>query len=285
MKDSELRDLLRRAGAELPEPDVAESTWSRGRVSRRRRWTLQVVGGLAAVAVVGGLGGQVAGWPDSGLRSTADVAGGSEISERFEPPPVMLAGPPPSSEITALEEARARADEAPRVRSSAEDGAQLETVDVLPSVPSSLVIQTQQVWADVYTGCLESRGYVVARDGAALSVTFPDGRQDGDYRRDTAACRAELVTDAPTSQSPTGGPRSGLDGTDRAALMEHYFDYYWVQSCLVDAGLPTAPPMLAEEFISGLAWAQLPPWHPYQEAAREGRYAEAREACPIQAQP
>lgn len=258
MKESELRALLHRAGDELPDPDVAEDTWSRGRLARRQRWTARVVGALVSASVVGVLGVQVTGWSEEVLRGTVEVTGGAGDGpvQRLEPPASVL-------ELSRLPDP-ARTSGWP---------------DLLTG--STLLHQGQQVWADVYTGCLESRGYAVSRDGTALSVTFPDGKQDGDYRRDTQACRAELATDTPTSVPP----RSDIDKEARAALTGRYFQYYWAQGCLVDAGLPTSPTMLAEEFIAGLGQTQLPPWHPYQEAAREGRYAEAREACPIQVAP
>lgn len=291
MRDSELRELLRRAGEDVPEPDVAEATWSRGRVARRHRWTARVVGGLAAAAVVGGLGVQLASWPGGGVP----VAGGVDdaSTHRFEPPPAALGGPPASPELVAAEEVRRHAQEAKEAKEAKEaqesrgaaggddrasEGGQVIRDDMNALAGATLLRQARQTWADVYTGCLESRGYTVSRDGVALSVELPEGAIDGDYRRVAQACRAELATDAPVSVPP----REGIDRQARAALTERYFEYYWAQSCLVDAGLPTVPTMLAEEFVTGLAWAQLPPWHPYEEAARQGRYAEAREACPIQ---
>ena len=75
MRDSELRALLRRAGDEIPELDVAESTWVRGRTARRHRWTARVVGGLVAASVVGVLGAQVAGWPGQDADGGVRVAG------------------------------------------------------------------------------------------------------------------------------------------------------------------------------------------------------------------
>lgn len=292
MRDAELRGLLHRAGEELPEPDVAESTWSRGRVVRRRRWTVRVVGGLAALAVEGGLGVQVAGWADGGPRGTTGLAGGASDGpvQRLEPPATPLGAPAfPAPEPVELQDARERTqlsvDEAAEPRAAQEAaGTGGPPVRVTGSTDlltgSALVLQSRQV-CDVHVGCLESRGYAVSRDGPALSVPLPDGKQDGDYRRDTQACRAELVTDAPVSVPPG----EDVDDEARAALTERYFQYYWVQSCLVDADLPTVPAMPAEEFITGLAWAQLPPWHPYAEAARQGRYAEARAACPVQVWP
>lgn len=285
MRDAELRELLHRAGDEVPEPDVAVSTWSRGRVARRRRWTLQCLGGLVAATVVGALGVQVAGWSDGGPLSPAQVAGetGDGAVQRLEPPSsVLVMSPLQDPQLLAVDERRTREDAADAARESAEaaetraQGRMQEGAAALAG--STLLDRTQQVWADVQAGCLESRGYLVSRDGPALSVTLPEGKKGGDYSRDTRACRAELLTDAPVSVIPL----EPVVGQARVALTERYFQYYWAQGCLVDAGLPTVPVMPAEEFIAGLGWAQLPPWHPYEESARQGRYAEAREACPIQ---
>lgn len=289
MRDSELRALLHRAGDEIAEPDVAESTWVRGRTARRHRWTARVVGGLVAASVVGVLGAQVAGWPGPDADGGARVAGAAA-----DGPQRQLELPTLVGEIAAIPEPEAA--EALEVRSRMEEASEAREAEQARSEgpapepggdrateldPSPWLLQGQQVWADVYAGCLESRGYVVARDGAVLSVTFPEGRQDGDYQREERECRSELVTDPPLSVSPHGD----LDGEGRAAVADRYFQYYWAQGCLVDAGLPTSPAMAGEEFIAGLALTQLPPWHPYQEAAREGRYAEVQEACPIQPLP
>lgn len=288
MRDSELRALLRRAGDEITEQDVAESTWVRGRTARRHRWTARVVGGLVAASVVGVLGAQVAGWPgqdaDGGVRVAGAVGDGPQ--QQLELPTLV-------GEMASVAEREAAEALQVRSRMDAEDAREAEEArsggpapepggDRSPQLdPSPWLLQGQQVWADVYAGCLEAQGYVVARDGAVLSVTFPEGRQDGDYQREERECRGELVTDPPLTVSPQGG----LDPEERAALADRYFQYYWAQGCLVDAGLPTPPTMPGEEFITGLSLTQLPPWHPYQEAAREGRYAEAQEACPIQPVP
>lgn len=269
MRDHELPELLRRAGDDLPEPDVAESTWAQGRVARRRRWASRALGGLAAAGAVGVLALQLTAGSGPGSGSLpvtpAGSSGDGATQQLLQPPLADL-------EVEAVSTA-----EDPGGQGDDEAGMRVVAGQPDPVLlGAALEARSLEVWTSVYTGCLASRGYTAERSGAALSVTL-EGAFAGDYERDVAACRAELVTDAPAAVAPG----TGVGMAQRGPLTGRYFQYYWAQRCLQDSGLPTGALMPAEDFILGLAWSQLPPWHPYQEAAEQGLYEQARTACPI----
>lgn len=288
MKGPELAGLLRRAADDLPEPDLAAPTWAAGRTARRRRWGTRAVGALAACGVVGVLGLQVVGGGGDGAPGGTVAPGappgtGAVVAQVLDPPAPYLEQ---VSRDEAAAQDRSAADLAPMPDQAAASAGPTVTEDagvlsrstgmVAGSLGRGSDRAAHQVWVSLYTGCLTSRGYDVTTAGAALSVTRA-GAVPGDYERDLAACRAELVTDPPV----TAAPGHELTLEERSRLAGRYFQYYWARRCLLDAGLPTGDLMLAEHFISTLPVAQLPPWHPYQEAAEQGRYTEARAACPI----
>ena len=253
MRDHELPELLHRATDEVGDPDVAESTWAQGRAARRRRWSSRAVGGLAAAGVVGLLALQVVG-------SEAEAPG--------------VADPAASGTGT---DGRGQHLLRPSLVWDQDLSTQPADQPLDPALVGEWLEQESlHVWMAVYSGCLESRGYTVTTAGPSLSVT-QQGVVAGEYERDSEACRAELVTDAPAVVPPL----REASAAERARLSERYFQYYWTRQCLLESDVPTGDLMPAEDFIAGLARSQLPPWHPYQEAAEQGLYAQARDACPI----
>lgn len=260
MRDQDLPRLLRATGDDVGEPDLARSTWERGLKARRRRLVLTGAGGLGALALT-----------VSALTLT-------------------LPGQGPSP--------------APTTVASAARGAGPEAAGAieLPLTASATLPgeRAREVWRVLYTACLEEAGYDVSvlpgSTGGGLVAARP-GVQAGERDRDLQRCRAELVLDAPVTLAPPDEPRRSLAGddpdddstwggwrldqSDRMALTARYQSYLVVDACLHDAGLATSPPPPAEDFILTLALDQLPPWHPYVEAAGQGRYEQARTACPL----
>lgn len=250
MREHELGDLLRASVDQVREPDLARVTWEKGRRRRRHR---SVVGGVV------------------GAGSTAGVVA------------LLLLGPwaggPPGREPTTS------------------PSAGIGVPAPMPLDPGSAAAeQGRQVWVQLYSACLDDRGYAVTlrEDGLAAS------RSDvvaGERDRDLARCRAELVLDAPAQvvslpapDAEGAGPgvgvraesdRWGVDEAGTQALTGRYQDYGRVNRCLSEAGLPAGSVPTVAGFVQDYAWAQVPPWHPYLEAAEQGRYAEARDACPI----
>ena len=248
MREHELAGRLRSEAERIPEPDLAESTWERGRRVRRRRFLAGVGGATTAAAAALALL-VVPGAPDLSAEPAGDVPGQTVVDA---PRPVA-------------------ADQA--------SGEELQT------------------WTRLYTACLEASGYEVTRREHGIAATKL-GVQAGERDRDLSRCQAELLLEAPPRPEPAvpsppepeptepvpsdyGSGWGAMVQEARMTLTARYHDYLISHSCLDAAGLPTREPPPAEVFIRGLDWAQIPAWHPYLEAAREGRYVEARDACPL----
>lgn len=252
MREHELGGRLREEAERIPEPDLAVATWERGRRVRRRRFLAGM--GCAATAAAAAVALLVVpGAPRLSTEPAGEVPAGAAVLDA--PPPVD-------------------ADRA--------SGAELRT------------------WTILYTACLEEVGYDVDERPTGLAAS-KRGIRAGERDRDLARCQGELKLEAPSRpesvplQSPAPVP-TGDEGEDarefghgwpemvreaRMILTARYHEYFQASTCLSAAGLPTSEPPTAEEFIQGLDWAQIPSWHPYLEAARVGRYAEARDACPL----
>lgn len=269
MREDELGGLLHRAVEDVPEQDLAEQSWARGRRERRRRRGAGVLGGLVAAGLLGLAVAQapLQGGPlhpsgttavapageGSGGRSGTTEDGAGQDGMWVEPPPWSL----------PLEDPAA-------------DG-RSKLLVTPPFDAQGTREQAHRVWATLWTACLESRGYSVDVDGHALTMTR-EGAAPGDYLRVRSSCRAEVRTDSPAVLPPDGR----ITRSDRTALMTRWFEYDWAQQCLVENGLPTGPrPRLADTFVNDLVWAQLPTWHPYTAAAEAGLFEDARDHCPI----
>ncbi|WP_151523943.1 hypothetical protein [Serinicoccus kebangsaanensis] len=252
MRSQDLPRLLREAGDEAAEPDLARSTWERGRRSRRRRLVLTGTTGLAALAL--GVTALTLSRPDLPGAEPAGRGGAAVGGAAIELP-----------------------------------------VDGATTDPGG---QAERVWRTLYTACLEDLDYEVAgvSDDGGLAATKL-GVQAGERDRDLRRCRAELVLDSPVtlaaSEEPAEGPwpatgefpaetsSYGMDQSMRVVLTARYHEYFIANACLQEADLPTSVLPPAEDFIHELAREQLPAWHPYLEAAEQGRYADARAACPL----
>lgn len=265
MRDEDLARLLHRATDALPEPDVAERTWAQGRRVRRRHRAGVVVGGLATAAVVA-------------LATVQGTGGGALHPSGMTVEPGSSAGAPGERVLEPPQPPEEAVLEAPRPEQFDPDLAGVVWSDQVqaPLDPSLSYRNARSTWAMLWSACLQARGYDVTGRGTSLAVDL-GGVPQGDYTRDVGTCRAELLTDSPVLLQP--GDQLRIE--DRSALTGRYFEYYWARQCLADAGLPTDPLVPAEDFIGQLAWAQIPAWHPYTAAAEDGRYAEARDACPL----
>lgn len=258
MKETEARRLLHRAADHIPDPEVAETAWRRGRTVRRRRHTAQLLGGLCAatVAVVAMTLGP--GLPGGGL-----VAGpGGPEAERFwlPVPSARQTSPDPALDPAQLGEL----------------GLLRDGATPIPEAAVPLVDRARGVWATSYRACMEERGYAVANHGRSLWVSRA-GTVRGGYERDRRECQTELRMDAPTIV----GEGDTVSAVERREVVLHLRHYVDVNGCLAGQGLPVEDPMDEDEFVVGMAWAQTPPWHPYLAAIRADRYAEARTGCPI----
>lgn len=261
VREHELPELLQRAVQDVPEPDVAEDTWRLGRRARRRRGRAGALGGLVAAALVGLAAAQLpfqGGLLHPSGTERADPAGRTAEGLVLEPP-----------ETPDLEGAT-------WYRESPDLPPGSERWQWPPPVDAASLQSGHELWATLWTGCLESKGYAVDTDGVALTV-LREGAAPADYTRDVLSCGTELRTDSPVVLDDPGGVRL----KERSVLMNRWFQYDWTRQCLVENGLPTGPRPLADEFIGYLGWAQLPSWHPYLEMVLEGRYEEARDRCPM----
>lgn len=259
MRSQDLPRLLHLAGDEVLEPDLARSTWERGRRSRRRRLALRGTGALGVVALAV-----------------------SALSLSWSEPAPLTAGPAAGEDVGPTD---AEAIELP-----------LTAAATLPGE------QARSVWRELYSACLTDLGYEVSvvpgdGDGGGGLAASRQGVQAGERDRDLQRCRAQLVLDSPVTAAPAEEVREtppqegraqpadplgpGLDRSSRLQLTARYQEYLVADSCLRDAGLPTSDPPPAEDFIQALVRDQLPPWHPHLEAAEQGRYEQARTACPL----
>lgn len=261
VREHELPELLQRAVQDVPEPDVAEDTWWQGRRSRRRRGQAGALGGLVAAALVGLAALQLpfqGGLLHPSGTERADPAGRAAEGLVLEPPET------PDLEGTVWHQ------EPPGLPPGSDHW------QWPPAIDAVSLQHAHDLWATLWTACLESRGYAVDVDGAALTMVR-DGALSGDYTRDVLSCGNELRTDSPVVLDDPGGVRL----KERSVLMNRWFQYDWTRQCLEENDLPTGPRPLADEFIAHLGWAQLPAWHPYLEMVQEGRYEEARDRCPM----
>ena len=260
MSDDEgMRHALGLASGHLPEPDLAERTWRRGRGVRRQRLVSRVVGAVAAVAVV------AAGWDAMGER--VDVAPAGQQVEVYPP----AVGPMDGLEIPDTprhEEAvrlwaglgasclRARGMEAWLT----EDGKGIASRR--PEVPGLPGLEASQRWCD-----------------STLVLVLPDPAEETARRaavREASERRSQLPTPAPVEPEPE-------------ELI--HLAYSRTATCLAHNGLPAeAPPALAtfaEEMLDLNApiipgRSVLPTWHPYAAVlAEEGEVKEALEVCPV----
>lgn len=254
MKDHQLPALLARAVDEVPEPQLAEQAWARGRRERRRRRVAGFVGSLAAAAVVA-----------LAVVQTPLQAGLLHPTETQQADPAgtgagLLLEPPEGVD--------------PEYRS-------LPLWDELPAWMAwereEQRRQGHELWASLWTACLEDRGYAVSPRGTALQL-FRSEAGPGDHSRAVLACGEELRTETPLALD---SGQTMVDVPLRSVLMNRWFVYDWTRQCLEKQGLPTAPRPYPDQFIAVLGWWGLPLWHPYQAMVEQGRYAEARDLCPI----
>lgn len=292
-----MRHVLDVASAHLPEPDLAETTWRRGRRVRRQRHLATAVGGVAAVAVV------AAGWAALGERLDASPAGDAD------PTGVLSEAAPQLPEHERRVEAeglwaglRASCLEAQGLRAwVSEDGrgvsVQRPDVRGLPGVREArqqcddlLVLRVP--WVELLRRSAEE----VERAGDAARSERDrlgsEGRaelggadeDDGDGGEGGVGGAGEEVTVVPREEVPP--ETSGLSPFDSIHVA-----YGRATTCLRHNGLPWEPrPM--EDFLTSFVDLNgslpapgetfVPPWHPYAAALEEdGTVEEALAVCPV----
>ncbi|GAA1173374.1 hypothetical protein GCM10009584_13070 [Ornithinimicrobium humiphilum] len=257
--DGPVPDRLRRAldvasTGVAPSDGLAETTWMRGRRVRRRR------------ATIGGLGGTVA-------------AGSTALAWALLGPVGMLAAPSTGDDVVP-----AATSSAPAPAPAVDDGSGPALVETVPDassdddVPVAASAETQRVWAQLRSACLEARGYTVVVTGSTLSAT-QRGAQAGEYSRDTGTCDVELMMRLPPVEIAIVDGEVAPPAAE--ALRDVYDGYVATADCVRAQGLPVdeAPP--AEEFVDRFAREWMPSWHPWTAAAAQGHYELVRAACPV----
>ncbi|MFK5583781.1 hypothetical protein [Serinicoccus sp. LYQ131] len=97
--DEGFRRALDRAAGDRPDFDLTDEVWAQGRVVRRRRQTVQTVGGLAAAAVLVG-----AFWVGGGLLGDRDALPGPAETPADDPAATTVAVETTAPEETATED-------------------------------------------------------------------------------------------------------------------------------------------------------------------------------------
>ncbi|KUG51941.1 hypothetical protein AVL62_08405 [Serinicoccus chungangensis] len=257
MRSQDLPRLLHLAGEDVLEPDLARSTWERGRRSRRRRLALRGTGALGVLALA--VSAFSLSWSEPGPLPAGPAANGG--------------GGPVGAEAIEL----------PLTSGAALPGEQAGSV--------------WRVLYTACLEDLGYEVSMVPGDGGGGLAATRQGVQAGERDRDLQRCRTRLALDSPVTAAPAEAVRetppqdgrrlpvesagSGLDQPSRLQLTARYHEYLVADACLRDVGLPTSDPPPAEDFIEALVREQLPPWHPHLEAAEQGQYAQARTACPL----
>ncbi|WP_299519564.1 hypothetical protein [uncultured Serinicoccus sp.] len=256
MRSQDLPRLLHLAGDEVLEPDLARSTWERGRRARRRRRALTGTGTLGVLALAV-----------------------SALSLSWSGPGPLPAGPAAGESVGVAD---TEAIEMPLTPSATLPGEQARSVW---RVLYTACLEDLGYTVSVVPG--DAGGLAATRQGVQA------GERDRDLQRCRAQLVLDSpVTAAPSEAGRLTPPEAGrerpaesagwgLDQPSRLQLTARYQEYLVVDACLRDAGLPTSDPPPAEDFIQALVRDQLPPWHPHLEAAGQGRYGQALTSCPL----
>ncbi|WP_131105093.1 hypothetical protein [Ornithinimicrobium sufpigmenti] len=217
-----LRDALDRAAGADPQVDLAEQVWAQGRVVRRRRQTVQAVGGLAAAGVlVGGmwLGGGLLSGPDAfpgpaeqptgpAVTSVDDVGtddvGTDEVTE--EPTEDGTATEDPGTATTAND--TATEDTPPPGPVDPCSTAYPDPVLLAEGLPEATVAGASEV-LELAAACdLAGLAALAERDETHLSfgVVSPQEAFSGEEGADRAAAAATLLTRFEPGQDAPDAP-------------------------------------------------------------------------------
>lgn len=257
-----MRHALDLVAAQVPEPDLAETTWRQGRRVRRQRHVATAVGGAAALAMVAGTWSVLADRPSAGPAGTS---GSDAVLSEAAPTPVLE------------DVSRADADRLSRERAAAEQA------------------EAQRLWASLSVSCLEAQGIDAWTDdeGRGVSSRRPDERGLPGLQDSHDLCDQTMVLVMPGvgefEATVPALPRS----IGRGSVDHLYLAYSRTATCLSHNGLPTEEPPTAEEFaerfteLNGPGYRTgdpiLTPWHPYGAAlAQDGGVAKALEVCPVE---
>lgn len=115
--------------------------------------------------------------------------------------------------------------------------------------------------------CMREQGWDAEANGQGVQLSAPSDQ----FEASQAAMRACWEAAGVDTSSP---PRYTAEqaGTAYDALLP-------LVACLREAGLPAADPPSREAYVADLTEGRIPP-HPYDQAAEDGRLAEAEAACP-----